>query len=143
MAVHELPKDVLKMASGLISPSGLAGHCRPLCIGGTAVMESARMGHGDIVQYLHQAGADINIRDNDGRTALMWAAYKGHGDIVKYLHQAGADINIMDNGGVTALIAAASEGHGDIVKYFHQAGTDTNIIRFIRSKYGIWVDGQL
>ena len=96
-----------------------------------------------IVQYLHQAGTDINIRDNDGRTALMWAAYKGHGDIVKYLHQAGADINIMDNGGVTALIAAASEGHGDIVKYFHQAGTDINIIRFIRSKYGIWVDGQL
>ena len=29
--MHELPKDVLKMASGLISPSGLAGHRRPLC----------------------------------------------------------------------------------------------------------------
>ena len=27
----ELPKDVLKMASGLISPSGLAGHRRQLC----------------------------------------------------------------------------------------------------------------
>ena len=27
----ELPKDVLKMASGLISPSGLAGHRRKLC----------------------------------------------------------------------------------------------------------------
>ena len=32
MAVRELPKDVLKMASGLISPFGLAGHCRQLCI---------------------------------------------------------------------------------------------------------------
>ena len=31
MAVRKLPKDVLKMASGLISPSGLAGHRRPLC----------------------------------------------------------------------------------------------------------------
>ena len=31
MAVREVPKDVLKMASGLISPSGLAGHRRPLC----------------------------------------------------------------------------------------------------------------
>ena len=29
--MHEVPKDVLKMASGLISPSGLAGHRRPLC----------------------------------------------------------------------------------------------------------------
>ena len=31
VAVRELPKDVLKMASGLISPSGLAGHRRQLC----------------------------------------------------------------------------------------------------------------
>ena len=29
--MRKLPKDVLKMASGLISPSGLAGHCRQLC----------------------------------------------------------------------------------------------------------------
>ena len=33
MAVRKLPKDVLKMASGLILPSGLAGHRRPLCTG--------------------------------------------------------------------------------------------------------------
>ena len=32
MAVRRLPKDVLKMASGLISPSGLAGHRGQLCI---------------------------------------------------------------------------------------------------------------
>ena len=31
--MREVPKDVLKMASGLISPSGLAGHRRPLCTG--------------------------------------------------------------------------------------------------------------
>ena len=31
--MRKLPKDVLKMASGLISPSGLAGHRRPLCNG--------------------------------------------------------------------------------------------------------------
>ena len=29
--MHELPKDVLKMASVLILPSGLAGHRRQLC----------------------------------------------------------------------------------------------------------------
>ena len=49
---------------------------------------------GDIVQYLHQAGADINILDIYGYTAVMWAATGGHYDIVKYIHQAGADINI-------------------------------------------------
>ena len=34
--------------------------------GYTAVMLAAGEGYGDIVQYLHQAGADINIRDNYG-----------------------------------------------------------------------------
>ena len=29
--MREVPKDVLKMASGLISPSGLAGHRGQLC----------------------------------------------------------------------------------------------------------------
>ena len=32
VAVRELPEDVLKMASGLILPSALAGHRRQLCI---------------------------------------------------------------------------------------------------------------
>ena len=31
VAVRKLPKDVLKMASDLISPSGLPGHRRQLC----------------------------------------------------------------------------------------------------------------
>ena len=39
VAVRELPKDVLQMASGLISPSGLAGHRRQLCIGMKKISE--------------------------------------------------------------------------------------------------------
>ena len=46
-------------------------------------------GHGNIVQYLHQAGADINIRSQDGRTAVMMAAIGGHGDIVQISVQKG------------------------------------------------------
>ena len=50
-----LPKDVLKMASGLISPSGLAGHCGQLCIGVFVTMlervESPAMIHAHPYQY--------------------------------------------------------------------------------------------
>ena len=53
-------------------------------------MLAVRGGHGDIVQYLHQAGANIHIRNNDGFTAVMVAASEGHGDIVRYLSAAGA-----------------------------------------------------
>ena len=41
MAVREVPKDVLKMASGLILLSGLAGHRRQLCI--IAVIDGRRV----------------------------------------------------------------------------------------------------
>ena len=58
--------------------------------GMTEVMRAAEKGHGDIVQYLHQAGADINTRSNDGLTAVMLAAEMGHRDIVRYLRAAGA-----------------------------------------------------
>ena len=55
-------------------------------------MDAAYRGHGDIVKYLHQAGADINISKN-GWTAVMNAAHMdmGHGNIVKYLRSAGAN----------------------------------------------------
>lgn len=32
-----------------------------------------------------EAGADINIQDDDGSTALMCAAEQGHLDIIKFL----------------------------------------------------------
>lgn len=42
-------------------------------------------GNLDMVQMLIEAGADINIQDEDGSTSLMCAAEHGHIDIVKYL----------------------------------------------------------
>ena len=39
---------------------------------------------GDIVKYLHQAGAEINITNNDDNSALMLADKKFQEDIVKY-----------------------------------------------------------
>ena len=75
--------------------------------GWTVLTKASFEGHLDIVKYLHQAGADINIMTQNGDTALMLAAYcrgsfltsKENEDIVKYLHQAGADINITNNDG--------------------------------------------
>ena len=43
------------------------------------------------VQYLHQAGADLNIRDNFGKIALDLAVEYGHSGVVRYLTQADGD----------------------------------------------------
>ena len=81
------------------------------------LVQGSEKGHLDIVKYLHDAGADVNIQDEVwvyvythdqyGYTALMQvssmymvnlvqASIYGHLDIIKYLHDAGADVNIPD-----------------------------------------------
>lgn len=51
----------------------------------------------DTVKMLLEAGADINIQDEDGSTALMCAAEHGHIDIVKhFLSQPDCDSSIID-----------------------------------------------
>lgn len=42
-------------------------------------------GNGDMVNMLLDAGADINIQDEDGSTALMCAAEHGRVDVIKHL----------------------------------------------------------
>jgi len=74
-----------------------------------------------------EAGADINITDNDGRTALQIAATSGSTDIAVALVEAGADINITDNDGRTALHIAATSGSTDIAQALVERKSDLNI----------------
>lgn len=65
--------------------------------GQTALMLAVSHGRLDMVQMLLDAGADINIKDEDGSTALMCAAEHGYIEIVKYLlNQPDCDSSITD-----------------------------------------------
>merc|ERR1712083_971202 len=68
--------------------------------GQTALMLAVSHGRLDMVQLLTDAGADLNIRDEDGSKALMQ-----HPDI---------NINATDNDGLSALSVAMEAGHRDI-----------------------------
>nr|XP_022914795.1 KN motif and ankyrin repeat domain-containing protein 1-like [Onthophagus taurus] len=91
--------------------------------GQTALMLAVSHGRLDMVTMLIDAGADINIQDEDGSTALMCAAEHGHVEIVKYfLSQSECDSSISDVDGSTALKIAMEAGHRHIgvLLYAHQ-----------------------
>ncbi|PHH70989.1 hypothetical protein CDD82_6806 [Ophiocordyceps australis] len=83
----------------------------------------------DVVEALLGAGADLELRDKDGRTPLMLAVQLGQPRMLHLLLQYDADVRVMDVEGNTAADYAASEhpyllplleeprrpvGHGDM-----------------------------
>mmetsp|Transcript_105152 Transcript_105152/g.206253 ORF Transcript_105152/g.206253 Transcript_105152/m.206253 type:complete len:84 (+) Transcript_105152:2647-2898(+) len=65
-------------------------------------MFASQKNHEDLVQVLLDAGADVNVKGEEGWTALITATSFGHSAIVQLLLEAGADVNVQDWTGRTA-----------------------------------------
>ena len=62
--------------------------------GGTALMAAVNRGHGDVVDLLLDAGANVNaVKSTTGMTALMYGAQSGNAEVVKALVASKADVN--------------------------------------------------
>lgn len=81
----------------------------------TALMKAAQGGRVAIVELLLARGADIEMRDSEGRSALIHAAASGHAEVARVLVEAGAKVG---------LVEAALLGDGTTVKAFLSGGTD-------------------
>lgn len=97
--------------------------------GSTALMLSARNSKMDVLKYLLDKNANVNIRDELGYLPLHWATQNGHLDTVKLLIDNDlCDVNSTGSpAGATALGIAAMEGKLDIAKYLIEKGADLNI----------------
>ena len=84
---------------------------------GTALHWAADNNHADVVQVLIDAGANIEVRDNNGYSPLLWSCSSGSLDVAKLLVRAGARVRVTDNGGHTCLEIATSNGHTETVRY--------------------------
>ena len=60
----------------------------------TALMIASFGGNVDPVRALLEKGADVTLRDNQGRTALMAAVTGGDAGVVTALLAAGADFRV-------------------------------------------------
>ena len=72
--------------------------------------------HLSMARLLLNFGANIELRDDQGRTHLALAAMSGHRDIADDLLIRGADPSVRDHFGQTALSLAANHGHLPVVK---------------------------
>ena len=90
------------------------------------LIDAVLAGDFEAVKALIDAGADLNIQDDDGDTPLHWAA-DGYTDIARALIDAGADLNIQDDDGWTPLHWVAGSGYTDIARALIDAGADLNI----------------
>ena len=91
------------------------------------LLQAAQRADKEAVLTLLQQGADINVRDAQGRTPVMIATYQHNTDMVQTLLQAGADVNIRDNNKANPLLHSAAMGWLDILQLAIDAHADTTL----------------
>ncbi|XP_071098527.1 uncharacterized protein [Haliotis cracherodii] len=94
--------------------------------GHTPLMLAVCGGHTDVVDFLVDHGADVNMMDNDGDGLLHLACEEGNLKMVKHVISY-SDINLRDNFGWTPLSMAAVEGKFAVFKYLKGLGADLTL----------------
>ncbi|KAJ8302399.1 hypothetical protein KUTeg_021386, partial [Tegillarca granosa] len=99
--------------------------------GDTACHYAARFGHLELLAFLIDCGADVEVSNFDGKhllhesaqygqTPLMLACTKPDLDIICELTQHGAGLKLVNKDGWTPFHIACREGHLEIVQYLLQ-----------------------
>jgi ankyrin repeat protein len=88
------------------------------------LVEAANKKHDEIVKYLLDEDADVNIQDKDGDTALTCASLRGSLEVTDLLIKKGAKIDIQNKQGKTALMYAIYGKHSGIVKHLLDKGAN-------------------
>ncbi|XP_044153104.1 fibronectin type 3 and ankyrin repeat domains protein 1 [Bufo gargarizans] len=92
--------DNLKLIEWMIA-DGCEVDVKDSCSRWTPLMlVSAVTGNPDVAQRLIAAGADVNVKDKDGKTPLMVAALNNHERLVRLLIENGADGSITNEYGI-------------------------------------------
>ncbi|CZR70298.1 uncharacterized protein PAC_20200 [Phialocephala subalpina] len=95
--------------------------------GSTWAHVAVECGHGEVLEALLLAGADVDARDRDGRTPLILAAKSDSGELVTQLLDSKANVEAKDYEGRTALFFAMCHNLGRR-KYWRHESTALNTL---------------
>ncbi|GAB2269626.1 hypothetical protein Dimus_004551 [Dionaea muscipula] len=95
---------------------------------GDQLCEAARIGDGDKVAAIIDAGADVTYFDTDGLTPLMHAAKQGHAAVVSRLLEAGAPWNALSPSNLSAGDFSMENGHQEAFEVLLNAGVQAELI---------------
>jgi len=89
---------------------------------------ASQQGRHDVIEFLLEQHAELDVIDQYGNNALWAACYADDSDCIDALIQAGININHQNSAsGATALIYAASSGREIVVAQLLAAGADPTI----------------
>lgn len=94
---------------------------------------AAVKGHLDVVKFLVESDAHVNVRDDRGRTPLHRASDNDHLGVVSYLIQEGGAVNLPDNFGWTPIYQSIVCAELDVVQCLLENGASVNV----RDIYGM------
>ena len=111
-----IEEDNLKQLQELLT-DGADVNLSDIDTGHSLLSRAISLGYLEISQLLLDAGADVNLGNDEGYTALMYVAREGNFEAVKLLIDSGASLALTNKDGGTALSMAAEAGEKDIVEY--------------------------
>lgn len=92
----------------------------------SGLMEALENGNINLIKFIIEKGADVNLCDETGNNPLMHAINKRNLQIVNLLIENGAAVNYNDCGGCTPLMTAVKQQNFSIVKNLVERGADVN-----------------
>uniref|UniRef100_A0A7N5KRR0 RING-type E3 ubiquitin transferase n=1 Tax=Ailuropoda melanoleuca TaxID=9646 RepID=A0A7N5KRR0_AILME len=95
--------------------------------GRTALQLAAYLGQVELARLLLQAGAALDLPDDEGNTALHYAALGNQPEAARLLLSSGCGANALNNTRSAALHVAVQRGFLEVVRVLCERGCDVNL----------------